>query len=172
MKNNCCRWIHIAVFIGVMPFVAAVAQAAPADAGLKDSQALHGLTVAKGVFMLDLKDPRRMAHVLEVIDAAGKSMARQHVKPELVVVVVGPSVAFLTKDRRGIPYMDERPVSEVQHMIRKLANSGVRVEACGVALHGMDVAPDALIPHVTAVGNGYISAIGYQMQGYRSVPVY
>lgn len=146
--------------------------AEPPDTGLKDSEALHGLRDAKGVFMLDLKEPGRMAHVLKTVEETRDSMAKQHVKPELIVVVVGPSVAFLTKDRRGISYMDQRTVSEIQGTIGKLKKAGVRFEACGIAMHGMDVTPSMLIPEVTAVGDGYISAIGYQAQGYQLVPVY
>ncbi len=150
-----------------------LAQAAPPlDTGLKDTDALRDLKLAKGVFMLDVKEPGKMAHILKVVEETRQGMAKQNVKPELVVVVVGPSVAFLTKDRRGISYMDERAVSEIQDIVTKLKSMGVRTEACGVALKGMDVHPDALIPEVTPVGNGYISAIGYQMQGYQLIPVY
>jgi len=149
------------------------AQAAePLDTGLKDTEALHSLTNARGVFMLDVKDPGRMGHVLKVIEETRAGIAKQNVKPELIVVVIGPSVGFLTKDRRGISYTDQRAVSEVHGMIGKLKKAGIRIEACGIALRGMDVAPNAVIPEVTAVGNGYISAIGYQAQGYQLVPVY
>jgi intracellular sulfur oxidation DsrE/DsrF family protein len=170
--NNKNRLIHrIAFVLGAMFFLSG-AHAAPPDAGLKDSEALRDLKVAKGVFMLDLKDPGRMAHVLKVVEETRESIARQNVKPELIVVVIGPSVAFLTKDRRGISYLDQRLVSEVQGMIGKLNKAGVRIEACGIAMRGMDIASDMLIPEVTPVGDGYISAIGYQAQGYRLVPVY
>ena len=170
--NNKKRLIHrIAFLLGALFFLSG-AHAAQPDTGLKDTEALRDLKAAKGVFMLDLKDPGRMAHVLKVIEETGEGMAKQNVKPELVVVVIGPSVAFLTKDRRGISYMDQRSVSEVQGTIGKLKKAGIRIEACGIALRGMDVAPDALIPEVIPVGNGYISAIGYQAQGYRLVPVY
>ena len=146
--------------------------AEPPDTGLKDTEALHNLTHAKGVFMLAVKDPGRLAHVLKAIEETRAGIAKQNVKPELIVVVIGPSVAFLTKDRRGISYTDQRAVSEAQGMIGKLKKAGVRIEACGIALRGMDVAPGMLIPEVTAVGNGYISAIGYQAQGHQLVPVY
>lgn len=146
--------------------------AEPADTGSRDTAALQGLKNAKGVFMLDVKDPGRMSHVLKVIDETRDGLARQNVKPELVVVVIGPSVAFLTKDRRGISYTDQRAVSELQSTAGKLKKAGVRIELCGLALRGLDVTPGMLIPEVTAVGNGYISAIGYQAQGYQLVPVY
>jgi len=169
-KNRRIR--RIAFFICTLLCLSSAWAAEPPDSGLKDSEALHGLKDAKGVFMLDLKEPSRMAHVLKTVEETRDSMAKQHVKPELIVVVIGPSVAFLTRDRRGISYMDQRAVSEVQGMIGKLKKAGVRFEACGIALRGMDVKPDMLIPEVTAVGDGYISAIGYQAQGYELVPVY
>jgi len=155
----------------VVPAVAAHA-AEPRDTGLKDTEALRDLKIAKGVFMLDLKEPGRMAHMLKVIEETDQSIGKQNVKPELIVVVIGPAVAFLTRDRRGISYADQRSVSEVQGTIGKLKKAGVRIQACGIALRGMDVAPEALIPEVTPVGDGYISAVGYQAQGYRLVPVY
>lgn len=141
-------------------------------ASLKDTAALHGLTSAKGVFMIDINNPRRVAHVLKVVEKTETGMRKQGVTPHIVVVVVGPAVAFLTKDRRGISYMDERAVAQVQGEIHKLKTMGVRTEACGVALKGMDVSPKDVIADVHPVGNGYISAIGYQAQGYELVPVY
>lgn len=143
-----------------------------ADTGPKDTAALRDIKVAKGVFMMDVKEPRRMAHVLKVIGETSEGMAKQGVKPELVVVVIGRSVAFLTKDRRGISYMDQRSITEIHKAVGKLKRMGIKTEVCGIALRGMDVRPDALIAEVTPVGNGYISAIGYQSQGYQLVPVY
>jgi intracellular sulfur oxidation DsrE/DsrF family protein len=159
------------VLFALMHLTSAWAAELP-DNGLRDTEALHGLKDAKGVYMLDVKEPGRMAHVLKVIEETNRSIAKQNVKPETIVVVIGPSVAFLTRDRRGISYMDQRAVSEIQSTIGKLKKAGVRFEACGIALRGMDVAPNMLIPEVTAVGDGYVSAIGYQAQGYYLVPIY
>jgi intracellular sulfur oxidation DsrE/DsrF family protein len=153
-------------------FLASAQTASAADSGLKDTAALHGVKVAKGVFMMDVKEPGRMAHVLKVIGKTSQGITKQGVKPDLVVVVIGRSVAFLTKDRRGIPYTDQRSITEIHSAIGKLKSMGIRTEVCGIALRGMDVRPDALIADVTPVGNGYISAIGYQSQGYQLVPVY
>ena len=171
--NNKYRCVQkVSFFLCTLLCLSTAWAAEPPDNSLKDGEALHGLKEAKSVFMLDLKEPGRMAHVLKVIEKTHESIAKQHVKPETIVVIVGPSVAFLTKDRRGISYMDQRAVSEVQGTIAKLKKAGVRIEACGIAMHGMDVTPNMLIPEVTAVGDGYISAIGYQAQGYQLVPVY
>jgi len=171
--NSKHRYIPgISLFLCALLGLTSAWAAEPSDSGLKDTEALQGLKNAYGVFTLDVKDPARMAHVLKVFEETREGIAKQDVKPVLVVVIIGPSVAFLTKDRRGIPYTDQRAVAEVQGTIGKLKKAGVRIEVCGIALRGMDVAPSALIPEVTAVGNGYISALGYQAQGYQLVPVY
>ncbi|WP_197495779.1 DsrE family protein [Acidihalobacter yilgarnensis] len=150
------------------------AQAAEQGPGskLNDHAALAGLHEAKGLFLIDINDPNRVAHVLKVVGMTRKGLSEQGVKPHLIVVFVGPAVAFLTKDRRGIGYMQERAVSQVQHEIDGLAHEGVPVEACGIAMKGMDVSPKDLIPAVKPVGNGFISVIAYQAKGYSLVPVY
>ncbi len=155
-----------------LSFLSAAQAAPPPDTGLKDAEALRDLKVARGLFLLNVKEPGKMAHVLKVIEETAQGIAAQKVKPETIVVVIGPSVAFLTKDRRGIPYTEQKAVADVQGLLVKLKKAGVRTEVCGIALRGMGIAPEALIPEVTAVGNGYISAIGYQSQEYRLVPVY
>lgn len=141
-------------------------------AKLNDADALKGLHEAKAVFLIDVNNPGKVAHIFKTIAETDKSMREQHVTPHIKVVVIGPAVAFLTKDRRGIGYMDERAVAAIQGEAHKLAEMGIRTEACGVAMKGMDVKPDDLIPDVHAVGNGFIEAIGYQAQGYELVPVY
>ncbi|WP_455383786.1 DsrE family protein [Acidihalobacter prosperus] len=143
-----------------------------AAAPLNDHAALSGLSSAKGVFLIDVNNPGRVGHVLKVVGMTEKGLQEQHVKPHLVVVFVGPDVAFLTRDRRGIGYMDQRAVAGLQHEIGQLHKAGVTIQACGIAMKGMDIKPDMLISGVQAVGNGYISAIGYQAKGYSLVPVY
>ena len=139
---------------------------------LGDANALHGQHEAKAVFMIDVNDPRKLDHVLNGIEETDTGLVGQHVSPQLVVVIIGPAVAFVTKDRRGIPYMEQSAVAHAQATLGKLAHMGVRLEACGVALKGMDLKPEDVISEVHPVGNGYISAIGYQAQGYALVPVY
>lgn len=139
---------------------------------LNDHAALAGLHQAKGLFLIDINNPDRVAHVLKVIGLTQKGLKAQGVTPHLKVVFIGPAVAFLTKDRRGIGYMQERAVSQIHHEIDHLSHDGVPFEACGVALKGMNVSPNDLISAVKPVGNGFISAIAYQAKGYSLVPVY
>lgn len=139
---------------------------------LNDHAALAGLNEAKGIFLIDVNDPHKVAHVLKVVGLTRKGLEKQGVEPHLIVVFIGPAVAFLTKDRRGIGYMQERAVSMLQHEIDGLSHAGVDFEACGIAMKGMDVSPNDLIPSVKPVANGYISVIAYESKGYSLVPVY
>lgn len=147
------------------------AQAAAEPPALNDHAALAGLHEAKGLFLINGNNPAQVARLLGVIAKTRKGLQAQKVTPHLIVVFIGPSVAFLTRDRRGIPYTEERAVADIQKEIGHLAARGVRFQACGVALHGMDVSPRQLIGGVEAVGNGFISAIAYQEKGYALIPV-
>jgi len=166
--NNLVRILLISAALLLANTYAPPAGAAP----LGDAAALRGQHDAKGIFMIDLNNPGKLAHALKVIEKTDTGLAKQNVKRHLVVVIIGPAVAFVTKDRRGIPYMEQPAVAQVQAALGKLGAMGVRLEACGVALKGMDLAPDDVISTVHPVGNGYISAIGYQAQGYQLVPIY
>ncbi len=155
------------LFLTLLFGVAAGVRAAP----INDAASLSGLNSAKAVFLIDSANPLKVAHVLRLVGKTAASMDRQGVKARVVVVVIGPAVAFLTKDRRGISYQDQRPVAEIQDAVRGLRNAGIRTEACNVALHGYGIDPKAVIPSVRVVGNGFISVIAYQQKGYSLVPV-
>lgn len=162
----------VSLFSLFVAFVLLLGVGAANAAAPNDHAALSGLSEAKAVFLIDVNNPGHVAHVLKVVGMTEAGLREQHVKPHLIVVFVGPDVAFLTRDRRGIGYMDERAVAAVQKEIGALRKSGVLVEACNIAMKGMDLTPNMLIPDVEAVGNGYISVIGYQAKGYSLVPVY
>lgn len=162
-----CMTLFTGLWLGV-----AHAQDHESMGKLNDHAALAGLHEAKGLFLIDVNDPMKVSHVLKVIGLTRKGLATQGVKPHLIVVFIGPAVAFLTRDRRGISYMQERAVSAIQDEITHLTHDGINFEACGVALKGMDVSPKSLIPSVKPVGNGFISAIAYEAKGYSLVPVY
>ncbi len=140
---------------------------------LNDARALRGLHTAKAVFLIDVKKPQVLGNVVRVANLAYVGMARQGVKPHFVVVIIGPDVAFLTQNLLGISYRQRAAAARIQAEIAAMSRKGVRFEACGVSLtQGVDINPRDLIRQVHPVGNGFISAIGYQAQGYELVPVY
>lgn len=138
---------------------------------LSDKAALAGLHQAKAIFLVSSRQPVAVEHLMKLIALTGRQLRAQKVTPHFIVTFIGPNVAFLTHNRRGIPYTDERAVANIQKDIRTMSGTGIQFQACGVALHGMDVNPGTLIPQVTPVGNGFISVIAYQEKGYALVPV-
>lgn len=138
---------------------------------LTDTTALAGLRQAKAIFLISARRPVAVEHLVKLIALTRRQLLTQKVTPHFIVTFIGPNVAFLTRARRGIPYTDRRAVANIQKGIAQLAAKGVQFQACGVALHGMDVKPNTIIRHVTPVGNGFISVIGYQEKGYALVPV-
>ena len=110
-------------------------------------------------------------HLVRIIGLTERQLRAQKVTPHIIVVFIGPDVAFLTRNRRGIPYTDERAVANIHKEITGLARQGIRFQACGVAMHGMDVNPRTLIAPVAPVENGFISVIGYQEKGYALIPI-
>ncbi|MFA7496940.1 MAG: DsrE family protein [Acidithiobacillus sp.] len=149
-------------------FLSAEASAAQ----LSDRQALQGLHQAKAIFLVNMRKPMAVEHLVKVIGLTRRQFLSQKVTPHFIVVFIGPDVAFLTKNHRGIPYTDERAVANIQKEVVQLSGKGVQFQACGVALHGMDVQPRDIIPQVSPVESGFISVIAYQEKGYALVPVY
>ncbi len=140
---------------------------------LNDAHALRGLHAAKAVFLINVKKPQVLANVVRVANMAYTSMARQGVKPHFVMVIIGPDVAFLTKNMVGLSYGQREAAAHLQNEVKEMTHEGIRFEACGVSLADeVDINPHDLIPQVHAVGNGFISAIGYQAKGYALVPFY
>ena len=142
-----------------------------AAAPLNDHAALSGLSSAKAVFLIDVNNPGRVGHVLRCRhDGEGTEGTTRH----------SASGSRFRRPRRSLPYPRSSrhklhgPACRGRHPTRNrtTAQAGVTIQACGIAMKGMDVTPDMLIPGVQAVGNGYISVIGYQAKGYSLVPVY
>lgn len=150
---------------------AALLPLAARAATLNDRAALAGLHVAKAIFLVNVRQPVAVEHLVRIIGLTERQLRAQKVTPHIIVVFIGPDVAFLTRNRRGIPYTDERAVANIQKEIAGLARTGIRFQACGVAMHGMDVNPRDLIASVTPVENGFISVIGYQEKGYALIPI-
>ena len=61
---------------------------------------------------------------------------------------------------------------EIESNVEALAALGVKQEVCAVATRVFGIENDKLLPDLTLVGDGFISLIGYQAQGYLLVPVF
>ena len=151
--------------------MAALASGATAAATLNDHAALAGLHVAKALFLVNVRKPLAAERLMRLVGLTERQLRAQKVTPRLLAVFVGPDIAFLTRNRGGIPPAQRRAVAGLQKEIEGLAHRGVRFQACGIAMHHMHVSPGALIAPVRPVQNGFISAIGYQEKSWALVPV-
>jgi intracellular sulfur oxidation DsrE/DsrF family protein len=140
---------------------------------INDQAALGDLKVGKGVFLIDIGDAKKLNLYLEVIQGTYKGMKDQGVDPDFVLVFIGPSVKYLsaspsadTEQAAGGVLMD------IESNVEALASLGVRQEVCAVATGVFGIDNKTIFPGMTLVGDGFISLIGYQAQGYHLVPVF
>jgi intracellular sulfur oxidation DsrE/DsrF family protein len=140
---------------------------------IDDAAALGDLKTGKGVFLVDIGDAIKLNFYLKVIQGTYKGMKEQGVDPEFVLVFIGPSVKYLSTS----PSVETEQAAggvlmEIESNVEALAALGVRQEICAVATRVLGIDNKTVLPGLTLVGDGFISLIGYQSQGYHLVPVF
>lgn len=137
-----------------------------------DSHALQGVKQAKGVFLIDFTEPKT-AFYLDIIKGTHAGMPRQGVKPDFVIVYIGPTVKFLTTAPDGeLALEHEGSLKAIARHAQYLNNPGVRHEVCAVATKVFNVDNATILPSMHLVGDGFISLINWQTQGYKLVPLF
>lgn len=91
--------------------------------------------------------------------------------PRTVIVFHGLAVKLLSSDRTGLSKADAAAYDKVADMLRQFKQAGVKMEVCMYAVKVIGVNPATLMPEIDQVGNGFISVLGYQAQGYAVVSV-
>ena len=151
-----------------------------------DASALKGVTTGRVVWDVSMSNPTTLALFLSVVRETYDDLARQNVKPEMVLAIHGAPVRYVRKDREDLPLdvaaaVDrgadrtaavDAEVDRINDVLDDLAaRPGVRIEVCSIAnrLFGVDNA--AIKPNFHVVGNTWVSLIGYQAQGYAIVPI-
>lgn len=138
-----------------------------------DRAALGALQVGKGVFLVDIGDAKKLNFYLEVIQGSFQGMKRQGVEPDFVLVYIGPSVKYLTSEPSAAAEAEAGAlVMDIAANVEALAALGVRQEICAVATRVFGIDNSTVLPGLKLVGDGFISLIGYQAQGYHLVPVF
>lgn len=154
-----------ALLMMAIPF----AQAAKID----DAAALAEMKTGKGVFLVDIGDAKKLAFYLDVIRGTHAGMVKQGVEPDFILVYIGPSVKYLTSQPNEDDYFDNNvSYDKIAENVAELGKLGVRQEICAVATRVFGVKNETVLPALTLVGDGFISLIGWQAQGYHLVPVF
>lgn len=135
------------------------------------SNSMKGLTTAK--FVVDLNQGNgnmlklRLQLILETVD----DIVGEGVIPDVVVAVRGGASDFMAVTDDYIDPKDIRVKASIAKLIDKLADRGVRLEQCAVALRMLGISPKEINPKLHVVQNGYVSLIGYQNKGYAYMPM-
>lgn len=138
-----------------------------------DRAALSGVTVGKVVWDVNIGDARKLVLYLQVIQETYDDLVRQGATPEMVFAFRGRSVKLISTDREDVPLEGHMHLDAVAELLADLnARPSVHMEACSVACRLFEVKTEDLLPKITAVGNTFVSLIGYQAKGYAVIPIY
>jgi len=153
--------------------VLAVAMHGPAHAAdpINDAAALAGVAEAKGVFQIDFTEAEKTAFYLEIIRGTHDNFVRQGLDPDLVIVFIGPTVQFLSTEASE-DIADPATLMRIESEVARLAEFGVRLEVCAVATEVFGVDNDTLFDGLKLTGDGFVSMIGWQAQGYHPVTMF
>ena len=144
-----------------------------AEKASHDRAALGDMKVGKGVFLVDIGDANKLNFYLEVIQGTYKGMKDQGVDPDFILVFIGPSVKYLSTSPLADTEQEAGGIlMEIESNVEALSELGVRQEICAVATRVFGIDNKTILPGLTLVGDGFISLIGYQAQGYHLVPVF
>ncbi len=138
-----------------------------------DKRAIAKMTKGKAVFLVDIADAKKQAFYMDIIVGTHKNLTRQGVKPDMVVVYIGPSVKFLTtKPSMELEIESGEAINQMQEISKKMKALGIHQEVCSIATKVFGIDNATLFPEMNLVGDGFVSLIGYQTQGYALVPVF
>jgi intracellular sulfur oxidation DsrE/DsrF family protein len=134
---------------------------------LDDALAMSGLTSVNAIFDARTNDEKSLQFMFTVIRDTFDETVQQDVKPKYIVSMRGPTVKFLIRSRQVEPDLQQKTAA----LIGELNKRGVRLEACGYALHLFGLEAEDLVEGIVAVGNSLNSLISYQEKGYALVPM-
>ena len=164
MKRKIIIVISLFIAISLLSVVSAVFA--------EEYKAMKGIESAKAVFDERESNPKNAALHLKVIHQTFKELAAMKKNPVFVLEFIGPSVKLISKNREGFSPEDQKSLDEIANTILAMSKDGIKLEICLVAAKVFNVDPASVLPEIKRVGNGWISMIGYQAQGYSLVPVY
>jgi len=139
-----------------------------AQKGEQAYAALQGVTSVKAVWDFRVGDPETaLAHlglIHDMLDDANLQKGGE--RPKFVLVFLGPSLKLISSGENEAASQTERKIAE---KISAMEADGIRLEICMTAAHAQEVSPESILPEIVQVGNGWISLIGYQHQGYATI---
>lgn len=139
----------------------------------KEYKALNGVKKIKAVFEVSQGSAKLAPVVFWAVRNAYNDQTVKALpeKPEVAVVFHGPAVKLITSNRDGFTPEESKALDKFAGMIQQMKAEGVTFEVCLYAAKVLGVDPATILPEIDHVGNGFISVIGYQAQGYAVVRI-
>ena len=140
----------------------------------QDYKALQDVEDVKAVFDIRSGDPEDVVDHLFLVYETFKDKAVRNADsdPEFAVVFMDKSVMLLSQNRESFSPQEREMLKKADQLMSSMAQAGVTLEVCLVALDYYGVDADSVADNINRVPNGWISSIGYQAKGYSLVPVY
>lgn len=138
----------------------------------EDYDALEGVKGLNTVFDYGHASPEGALIIFPAIREVyqSKSVTSLPNPPSVVIVFHDAAVKFLTTESNGSSE-ENATRDKIAEEIRQFEKDGVKMEVCMYAVKVFEVNPDSIMPEIEKVGNGWISASGYQAKGYSLIAV-
>lgn len=136
-------------------------------AALKDVQGLNS------VFDYSLGSAEAATTIFPAIRGVykDKNVLTLPASPKTVIVFHGNAVKLIATAPEDLDEASRKTFDKVVEQIRQFKKDGVTLEVCMYAVKVLGVDPNTLMPEIGRVGNGFISVLGYQSQGYSLVTI-
>jgi uncharacterized protein len=138
----------------------------------EEYESMKGIKSAATIFDERESNPKSAVLHLKLIHQTYGELAAMNKNPVFVVIFSGPSVKLISKNKEGFSPEDQKSLDEIANTLSAMSKDGIKLEICLIAAKVFKVDPASVLPEIKRVGNGWISMIGYQAQGYSLVPVY
>jgi len=166
-KKSILRYLTTAVLLSL----ATILIASPSFSA--EYKALDGVKKVKAIFDVSMGSPVAAPLVFWAVRNSyeDKNVSTLSESPEVAVVFHGPAVKLISTNRDGYSEEEKKSLDKFAEMIRQMKQDGVKMEVCLYAAKVLGVDPGSILPEIDHVGNGFISVVGYQAQGYSVVAV-
>jgi intracellular sulfur oxidation DsrE/DsrF family protein len=164
-KKSIIRGIIISIFICIF---------AAANTSADEYEGIKGLDTIKAVFDVRAGKVKSAALQLDLVHKTFKDKNIREVTadPEFVIVIAGPATKLVSTNTKGFSAEEKGQLEQIAKTMAAMAADGIRIEICMFAAKHFGVDPATILPAIKQVGNGWISLIGYQANGYALVALY
>ncbi len=132
---------------------------------------LKGIKEVKAVFDVRVADPMVASVHLDLLHKTfnDSNLKVNSKKPDFVVIFMGPAVKLVSKGRKGFTEDQYKYLDTIAAIVSAMAKDGIKLEICDAAVHLTGGDTDLILPEIKHVPNGWISAIGYELNGYALI---